>query len=93
MSVVLQLLAAWIAVGAEDREDRNTAEKSYERLTGGNAAAKERVFLDRFEQVKARGTELLGVRGANVPARIQNFLDKNVKSLPDKWQSRKSRLG
>ncbi|HEX6983867.1 MAG TPA: alpha/beta fold hydrolase [Planctomycetaceae bacterium] len=85
-------VAAWIAVGAEDREDKGTAEKSYERLTAGGGTAKERVFLDVFNRVKARGTELLTVRNADIAGRVEDFLNRHLKPLDDKWRSRKSRL-
>ncbi|MGC1274558.1 MAG: alpha/beta fold hydrolase [Planctomycetaceae bacterium] len=88
-------VAVWMAVGAEDRQDRGTAEKAYERLTSGAGTAKDRVFLDEFEQVKARGTELLTVGNANIDGRILVFFDKFLKTLDgpaDKWRTRKSRL-
>lgn len=82
-------VAAFIAVGAEDREDRGTARKVYDRL--GGADAKDRVFLESYEQVKDRGTDLLGGR-TPAPARIVAFLDKQLKERAGNWVSRKSRL-
>ncbi len=85
-------VAFYIAVGAADRDDRGTAEKSYERLTSGGGNAKQRVFLDKFENVKSRGAELLGTRNLNMEGRIVKFFDDTLKALPDKWETRRSRL-
>ncbi|MBA3313882.1 MAG: hypothetical protein M3552_15850 [Planctomycetota bacterium] len=82
----------YIAVGSEDRDDRGASEKAYERLTTGGGAMKERMFLDEFDRVKTRGTDLLGVRNLSVEGRILKFLDERLKPLDDKWQTRKSRL-
>lgn len=83
-------IAALFAVGEEDREDKKTTIKSYERLTTGAEGSKERVLFEQFPKVKQRGTELLGVR--QLTGQILNFLDKNLKQLPDPWQNRESRL-
>jgi pimeloyl-ACP methyl ester carboxylesterase len=83
-------IAALFAVGEEDREDKKTTFKSYERLTTGAEDSKERVIFEQFPKVKQRGTELLGVR--QLTGQILNFLDKNLKQLPDPWQNRESRL-
>ncbi len=85
-------VAFYIAVGSEDRDDRGAAEKAYERLTSGGGNAKARVFLDSFDNVKSRGAELLGTRNLNLEGRVLKFFDDHLKSLPDKWQTRKSRL-
>jgi len=85
-------VAFYIAVGSEDRDDRGSAEKVYERLTNGGGNTRARVFLDKFDNVKSRGAELLGTRNLNMEARILKFFDDHLKSLPDKWQTRKSRL-
>lgn len=87
-------VAALIAVGELDQEDRDTASKSYERLIAGanEGEGEKRVFLEKYAQVKARGVELLGATRNRAPAQIISFLDKNLRQLPDKWQSRKSRL-
>ncbi len=88
-------IAFWIAVGDEDRQDRGTAEKAYDRLTTGAGNAKDRVYLDEFERVKARGTELLTVGNANIDGRLLRFFDMHLKALDgadDGWRSRKSRL-
>jgi pimeloyl-ACP methyl ester carboxylesterase len=85
-------VAFYIAVGSEDRDDRDAAEKAYERLTSGGGNAKARVFLDKFDNVKSRGAELLGTRNLNMEGRILKFFDDHLKSLPDRWETRKSRL-
>jgi len=85
-------VAVWIAVGVEDAADKGTAQQAYERLTAGGGAALERTSFVRLERVKTRGTELLNVRGANVEGLMLKFLDDQLKSLKDKWQTRKSRL-
>jgi pimeloyl-ACP methyl ester carboxylesterase len=85
-------VAALILVGAEDRQDRGTAEKTHERLTTGAGTAKERVLLEKIDRAAARGTDLLTVRGADIEGRIVRFLDQHLKSLPDPWQNRRSRL-
>lgn len=85
-------VAALIAVGELDQEDRDTASKSYERLTAGaNEEGEKRVFLETYPQVKARGVELLGAARRS-PGQILGFLENHLRKLPDTWQARKSRL-
>ena len=87
-------VAFLIAVGELDADDRKTSEKSYERLTAGvtEAEGQKRVYLEKYPNVKGRGVDLLATTRGQAPRQIVGFLDKHLKQLPDKWQSRKSRL-
>ena len=81
--------AVFVAVAAEDRADKGTAAKVYERLLGPESEER-RVFLQKYDTAKARGTELLGT--GDVESKLIVFFTKYLKDLPDTWQDRKSRL-
>ena len=82
-------LSVLIAVGTEDREDRNAAKKAFERLVPTGTS--EHVFLEQFDRVKARGTELLLAR-TPIEEKMTTFFDKELRSLNDSWVNRKSVL-
>ena len=82
-------VTTFILVGADDKEDKGTARKTYDRLTAPDV--KDRVFLESFDRVKDRGMDLITNRSA-AEGRIIIFLDKYLKGLTDPWVDRKSRL-
>lgn len=86
------MVAIYTAVGSEDKRDEGTAQRSHDRLIAGLPNAGDRVILDKFDQVKVRGTELLNVRTANLENRLISFLNNNLKPLNDPWLTRQSRL-
>lgn len=87
-------VAVLVGVGELDKDGLKTGEKTYERLVPAGATEEDkRVYLEVYPQVKASGVELLGATRNRAPEDILRFLDMHLKTLPDKWRNRKSRLG
>ena len=87
-------IAVFIAYGADDTLDDKQSEKMFKRFSSAKGNDR-RMELHRYPRVKLRGTDMLGprLRGRiKLQEQILSFLNKHVKSLPDKWRTRKSRL-
>ena len=85
-------MAVFIAYGAEDSLDDEQSEKMFKKFAGAKGNAN-RMELYKYARVKFRGTDMLRLGGRiKLQEQMLNFLNKHVKSLPDKWRDRRSRL-
>jgi hypothetical protein len=85
-------IAVFIAYGAEDSLDNKQSEKMFKKFSTAKGT-EERMELHKYGRVKYRGTDMLRLGGRiKLQEQMLRFLNKHVKSLPDKWRDRRSRL-
>ncbi|MCH7989225.1 MAG: hypothetical protein IID46_08755 [Planctomycetes bacterium] len=85
-------IAVFIAYGAQDTLDNKQSEKMFKKFSGAKGN-NERMELHKYSRVKYRGTDMLRLGGRiKLQEQMLDFLNKHVKSLPDKWRDRRSRL-
>ncbi len=82
-------IAMLVIVGEDDERDRGTARSVY-RVISATDRGLERTYLQSYEKLKFRGTDLL--INVNTLEVMAQFLNKHVQQLDSPWEDRRSRL-